>query len=299
MNNGGIEMNGQNMLGPYIKVEDLKKLPLERMKKYLRERLEDRINKIQIEFYEMFCNGSDEYGDILYRFNEYSSESSEMKDLMLKNEKIVEIMETILHVVASENYASVSEIEEINKGLKIVFGSDFGQEPWRAILLAVVSNNAVYMDQVDSLATFFKELDIPEEEIKSALSKALKNMEAQSKGFSIEALMIRKKHGIEIEPGRVESLKEMADQAFKHLMFQRAVELYEALIELDCDIGVERNSVVSVYRSNRDDSQKDKLIKNIGVELGLISRPKETEEAKVLETKHVEINEKRPWWKLW
>lgn len=292
-------MNDKSTLGPYINIRDLEELPLERKEKYLKERLEGRIDKIQNEFHEMFCSGKDYYMDIVNKFNEYSDESPEIRDGISKNKKIIEIMEDVLYILASERHSFVSEIKEINRSIEAVFKSDFSRDPWKRKFFDYLSNNAIYIDQVDPLIEFFKKLKIPEKEYAIVLGKSLNKAEALSGGFSIEALMIKKKHGIKIEQEKLEKLKALADQALMHLMLPRAVEVYEALTELGCGLGAERKSIVSIYRSGRNDSEKKEMIKNIGIELNIIPKPKEPEKAEINKTKDAGVKEKDPWWKLW
>ncbi len=292
-------MIDQNALGPHIKARDLEKLPQEKKEKYRKELLEARIAQAQAMLFELFSEGRENYLEILQKFNEAALESDEIKALLLENKKITEIMEVVLYVMITERYAFVSDLEEINKGIKTVFGSDLGKEPWKEKMLTCIGDNAIYMDQVDNLATLFGELNIPEEEIRTALAKSLNNTETQSRGTSVEAMLTRKKYGIEIEPEKIKSMKDIGDRSLKLMMLPHAVELYEALILIGYDIGEERSSIVSIYRSGRDEAQKTELIKNIGMEAGIIIKPKEPEKRDERETKSEDIKKTEPWWKFW
>lgn len=295
-------MNDKKTLGPYIKAKDLKNLPEDRRVKYHEEQLEAKIDCLQASLFEMFSGGRENYSDILGKFNEASEEGEEIRTPLLENKKIIEIMEVVLHVLACERYLFVGEIKEVNKGIETVFKSDFGKDPWKGKLLAGIGNNAIYTDEVKSLVAFFKGLSVPEEEYKTALDSALKITESQSVSASIASLKIRKDHGMKIEAEMLKNLKQLGDQSLKHLDFARASKIYEALIEVGHNIGEERSSVVSVYNSGRDKSQKTELMTNIGINAGIIPKPKEPERAivnEISEKGDAEEAEKKPWWRFW
>lgn len=291
-------MNGKFALGPYISAEDLNNLPEEKKEKYSKEKLEDSIIKRQNELYKMFCGGGVRYANILYDFNKYAGESDVIRDGMLKNEKITEIMEAVLYIMASEKHVFVSKIEAMNKAIEIVFKSDFSKDPWRGKLLSCVGNNPIDIGKADSLVEFFKRLNIPEEEYKIALEKSLKKTEIQ-RGISGEILIARKKLGLEIEAESLQNYLGTADEYLKRMVFSRAVEMYEALKKVNFYIGAERNNIVFIYRFDCENSRKNELIKNIAMDAGIISKPKKPEESEKLETADTRKKEKKPWWKFW
>ncbi len=50
---------------------------------------------------------------------------------------------------------------------------------------------------------------------------------------------------------------------------------------------------------NTKPGDKKEMIKNIGIELNIIPKPKEPEAAEISKAKDVAREEKDPWWKLW
>jgi len=291
-------MNDQIELGPHISKEDLEKLPKEMREKYHKERLEAKIANAQAVILQHISRENENYSYILQKFNKVASESDELKALLLENKKIVEIIEAVLCIVVPGRHTFVSEMEEINRSIKIVFKSDLGQDPWKSKLLGSIGDNSIYIDQVDPLVIFFKELDIPEEEYKATLAKTLKKTEDENGVSLVEILLIEKKYGLEIDSEMTTKILARADQSLKHLDFVRAVEMYEALVETGAEIGEQRAGIIIIYRSYHEGPAKNEFIKKIGIEMNIIPKPREPEKRDEKEIKD-ENNAKKPWWKFW